>query len=242
MFVSLSFRTQDSTPPGPIFKSSGAPQQEESQPRKGRRWKYLVKSYPKTCRLVLEPHSLGSNRPLKTGEGVYYLVSYTVCRPPALFPGHLMHFSSRFKASPALSCCGCSAAFLIYSSSLCFFSGLVRRESVWLTRTGACRRGRLEHLHDHAVDDGARGEREGHREEGREGIRDMGAATEAFLNTYATSSWNAHHTLLCRTGAPCVLTRIESRHTRSLPFFFCCVIFPVFCCRRPRNAQERTRW
>ena len=66
--------TQDTTPPGPIFKTPFAPHQGGRQPRKGRCWKDFADFFPKTCRLVLESCLVRKTELRKSAQGVCQLV------------------------------------------------------------------------------------------------------------------------------------------------------------------------
>ena len=68
MHYIITYATQDTTPLV-YFQSSNTPRQEKLRSRTSRRWNHLVESFPKTYRLVLESHSLRSNRALKIGPG-----------------------------------------------------------------------------------------------------------------------------------------------------------------------------
>ena len=94
----LPYATQDTPPPWHIFQSSFTPRQEDLQSRTSRRWNHLVESFPKTCRLMLGPHSLRSNRALIIGPGgVVSCVVYRI--------GFLYRLAYAKKSTPAVVVC-----------------------------------------------------------------------------------------------------------------------------------------
>ena len=66
----IPYTTLYITPPWADYPWSIPPQQENCRRQKGRRWKHLVDSFPKTQRSVMAPSLLSSNRAWKAAPAV----------------------------------------------------------------------------------------------------------------------------------------------------------------------------